>query len=290
MSEGALEAAIRERARDFEVGALVRLLRAKFPELPIRFRSHRSLGPRPTPVHEVVFEAASVIVTLNLGLFSSTTSLPSYFQEWLDGPQPVPGLEGILGVLDDRLLRDRSDGAVVSMSPRLLPRARAVRRNLLQLARPASEGTLHWLFAKLFPELGVSVARAGVHRSLFAGEPRLGQARLGHTAMGGEADVLTPGYDVFLATGESSTWRGEPWPHEARRRLTAGVFPALAETAVHLRILLFDFEGSMRLSLIRASTFGFDPLTRAASPHVIVLHEGKIDRAFADAGDAASPA
>jgi hypothetical protein len=156
-----------------------------------------------------------------------------------------------------------------------------VRRSLFQLARPGSGGTLYWTFAKLFPELGVSVARAGVHRSYFAGEPRLGQARLGHTAMGGEADILTPGYDVFLATGESSTWRGEPWPQEARRRLMASVFPALAETAVHLRILFFDFEGNTRLSLVRESTFGFDPLTRAATPHVIVLHEGTIETAAA---------
>jgi hypothetical protein len=104
----------------------------------------------------------------------------------------------------------------------------------------------------------------------------LGNARLGHTAMGGAADVLTPGYDVCLATGESSTWIGSPWPQEARRRLEQIVFPALAQMDVHLRVLLFDFEGSTRLSLIRGSTFGFDPLKRAACPHVIVLHEGKL--------------
>lgn len=271
-----LAASITRRAQDFEVGALLTLLRVKFPELPVRFHSHHSSGPMPSAIQEVRFESDCVQVTLNLGLFSSTSPVPSYFQEWLEGPESVPGLEGILGVLEDRLLRDRADGAVVEKSPRLFSRAPAVRRNLFQLARPGSAGTLYWLFSRLFPELGVSVARASVQRALAAGEPRLGQARLGHTAMGGEANLVTPGYDICLATGESSTWGGKPWAHEARRRLTECVFPALADTAVHLRILLFDFEGSMRLSLISASTFGFDPLTRAASPHVVVLHEGTI--------------
>lgn len=275
-SEGdGLAARICRRARDFELGPLVALLRARFPERALRFRSLPSSGARPTVVEAVEFDASAIVVTLNLGLFSSTTPLPSYFAEWLSGPSPVRGLEAVLHVLDDQLLRDRADGATVTHSPRLLARPRAVAHNLLQLARPASPGTLRWLFANVFPELGVSVQRAGVHRALSIDELRLGQARLGHTAMGGEADVLTPGYDVFLATGESTTWRGEPWPREAQRRLTRSIFPALAETAVQLRVLLFDFEGSARLSLIRGSTFGFDALERAASPHVILLHEGR---------------
>lgn len=271
-----LEAAICRRARDFDVGKLVALLRAKFPERALRFRSKPSSGAQASAVEEVEFHAQSIVVTLNLGLFSSTTPLPSYFNEWLSGASPVRGFEAILSVLDDQLLRDRADGAAVVKSPRLLPRPFAVSQSLWQVARPAAKGTLRWLFARVFPELGVSVLRAGVHRALSTDELRLGQARLGHTAMGGQADVLTPGYDVFLATGESTTWRGEPWPREAQRRLEQHVFPALTESSVHLRVLLFDFEGRMKLSLFPSSTFGFDPLSRADSPHVISVHEGRV--------------
>ena len=272
----ALEQSISQRARDFEVAALVTLLRARFPERALRFRSQPSMALGPSAVQRVEFLSDSVIVTLNLGLFSSTTPLPSYFNEWLSGPAPVPGFDAILGVLDDQLLRDRSDSAVGAGSARLLPRSSAVRRNLFQLARPASPGTLRWLFARIFPELGVSVTRAGVHRALSADELRLGYARLGHTAMGGEADVLTPGFDVFLAAADSTTWLGSPWAHEARQRLQHRIFPALSRSSAHLRVLLFDFEGSTRLSLLRSSTFGFDPLQRAATPHVTLLHEGRV--------------
>ncbi len=271
----ALEESIGRRARDFEVAALVTLLRKKFPERALRFRSQSSMAHAPTAVQRVEFEPKTVTVTLNLGLFSSTSPLPSYFNEWLSGPEPVRGLEAILGVLDDQLLRDRSDSAIGAQSARLLPGSPAVRGNLFQLARPASPGTLRWLFARVFPELGVSLFRAGVHRALSTDELRLGYARLGHAAMGGEADVFTSGYDVFLATADSTTWRGGSWSEEARRRLARDIFPALSRSAVHLRVMLFDFEGNARLSLIRNSTFGFDPLQRAASPHITLLHEGR---------------
>ncbi len=277
-----LEEKISRRAKDFDVSALVALLRAKFPERRLQFRSQPSMAIGPTAVHEVEFQPQTVRVTLNLGLFSSTSPLPSYFTEWLSGPEPVRGLEAILGVLDDQLLRDRSDSAVGADSPRLLARAPAVRHDLFQLSRPASPGTLRWLFARVFPELGISIARAGVHRALSADELRLGSARLGHAAMGGEADVLTPGYDVFLAAGESTTWQGAPWSREVRRRLEQRVFPALSGATLHLRVLLFDFEGSMRMSLLRGSTFGFDPLTHAATPHISLLHEGRALANFDD--------
>jgi hypothetical protein len=276
-----LEENIGRRAKDFDVDALVTLLRAKFPERRLQFRSHPSMAIGAAAVQGVEFRPDSVLITLNLGLFSGTTPLPSYFNEWLSGPEPVRGLEAILGVLDDQLLRDRSDSVGGANSPRLLPRAPRVRDNLFQLARPASPGTLRWLFARVFPELGISLGRAGVHRALSTDELRLGSARLGHAAMGGQADVLTPGYDVFLATAESTTWQGEPWSREARRRLEQSVFPALASAMPQLRILLFDFEGRTRLSLRRESTFGFDPLARSATPHVTLLHEG---RALANVG------
>ncbi|HKO53049.1 MAG TPA: type VI secretion system baseplate subunit TssG [Polyangiaceae bacterium] len=268
---------ISHRAREFQLGALVTLLERKFPGRALRFRSQPSMGPRPSPVQEIRFQDDAVVVTLNLGFFSSTSSLPSYFLEWLVGPEPVSSLEAILGVLDDRLLRDRAQASAVHESPRLIPREAALRRNLLQLARPASSATLHWVFSRIFPELGISVVRAGVQRALSSAELRLGQAQLGYTAMGGSADLRSPGHDVFLCTGESLTWSGEPWAEQARRRIDQIAIPVLAESAPELRIVLVDFEGSGRLSLVRGSSLGFDPLTRAQLPHTILLYEGRFE-------------
>lgn len=275
MSHAALEEKLAQRAKDFELGALLSLLQAKFPERALRFRSHPSMAPGASPVESVEFHPDEVVVTLNAGLFSSTTPLPSYFYEWISGSHPLPGFEAILGVLDDHLLRDRAESAAVENSRRLFGDFSKFTRQAFELARPASAGTLRWVFAKVFPELGVSLSRAGVERSFAIDELRLGHARLGHTAMGGEAELRLPGYDVFLSTGESTTWAGEPWPLEAKRRLEARVFPALEATPVHLRIFLFDFEGGLRLSLVKNSTFGFDALMSAVRPHVVVLYEGR---------------
>jgi len=276
-NRSALADSIRLRAGEFDVDALLSLLRAKFPDWSIRFRTHPSQALRGSPVHAVQFEAGEIIVTLNLGFCSSTSPLPSYVHEWLVGIEPVSGLDAILGVLNDRLLRDRGDASLVNESERLVPRVAALRENLLGLARPASTATLYWVFSRIFPELGVSVVRAGVRRALAAAEPRLGEARLGHAAMGGSAALRSPGYDVFLCASESLTWRGEPWSDQARRRLSEIALPVLAESAPELRILLLDFEGSARLSLVRSSSLGFEPLTRASLPHTVVLYEGRVE-------------
>src|SRR5689334_16328152 len=104
-----LEAAISARARDFELPALLDLLRRRFPKRPVRFRSRPSLSHRATLIDAVTFAPDHVLVTLNLGLFSATTPLPSYFHELLQHPKAGPALEVLLGVVDEGLLRDRAD-------------------------------------------------------------------------------------------------------------------------------------------------------------------------------------
>ncbi|AUX29121.1 MULTISPECIES: hypothetical protein [Sorangium] len=272
----ALEEAIRRRARAFDAPALVALLREKLPGLAIRFRGRASLATQPTLVDGVEFAPDHVVVTLNLGLRSSTSPLPSYFHELLAHPRAGPALEEILALLDDRLLRDRVDGLGPEAAERLLPRAGDLRRDALALARPASPLALRWILARIYPELGVTVRRAPVRRGMAAEDPRLGQARLGHAALGGEVEVAAPGLDVILTTEESTTWSGEPWAAEARRRLSAHVLPALRDTGAHLRVVLVDREARGRLDLLGASHLGFEALGRGEPPKATILFEGRV--------------
>jgi hypothetical protein len=265
-----LEDAISRRAREFDAPALVALLEERFPGRPIRFRSHPSLATQPTLVQAVDFAPDHVMVTLNVGLFSSTSPVPSYFRELLAHHRAGPALEGVLALLDDRLLRDRVAG--------LRPALASVRRDALALSRPASPLTVHWVLGKVYPELAVSVRRAPVRRTMPAEDLRLGRAILGYAALGGEAEVAAPGLDAVLCADESTTWSGEPWAVEAGRRLSARVFPALGGMSAHLRVLLVDREGLGRIDLDAVSLLGFDPLVRAQPPKVTILFEGRIPR------------
>lgn len=275
----ALEAAIRRRANAFDPPALIALLREKLPGRAIRFRCHPSLSTRSAIVHDVEIAPDHVVVTLNLGLRSSTSPLPSYFLELLAHPRAGPALEGILALLDDRLLRDRVDALLPELAERLFPRAADVRRDALALARPASPLALHWILEKVYPELAVSVRRAPVRRGMPAQDPRLGQAVLGYAALGGEAEVAAPGLDALLIAEESTTWSGEPWAAEARRRLAARVLPALRDTGLHLRVILIDRQAEGRLDLVGKSHLGFEPIVRARPPKAILLFEGRVPTA-----------
>src|SRR5262249_20634339 len=143
-------------------------------------------------VHAVDFAPDHVTVTLNLGQGSATSPLPSYFLELLADPSVGPALAGLLGVADHRLLGDRVDALRPEASPRLLRRPHGLREDALALARPASPITARWIFAAVYPELGVTVRRAPVRRFLPADGLRLGFAALGRAAFGDEAEVMVP--------------------------------------------------------------------------------------------------
>jgi hypothetical protein len=270
-----LEERIQACARAFDAPALVAVLREAFPRLPIRFASHDSRATQATIVHSVAFAPDHVLVTLNLGQGSAVSPLPSYFLELLSHPSVGHALAGLLGIADDRLLRDRVEALSPEASARLVPRPRALRENALALARPASPITAHWVFSAVYPELGVTVRRAPVRRAMPADGLRLGSAALGRAAFGDEAEVMVPGLEVLLCTEDTTTWGGRPWIDEARARLRQRVFPALARSGAHLRVLLVDLESKGRLELRRPAELGLDPLVRARAPRVSLLFEGR---------------
>ncbi|MDC0746033.1 hypothetical protein [Polyangium mundeleinium] len=271
----ALEEAISRAAPAFELPALVALLRARFPDRTLRFRSHPSLALEPTLVRAVEFFGDHVTVTLNLGLRAVTTPLPSYFQELFAHPQAGPALEGIVALADHRLLTDHADSRAPVEQERLVPRPRSLRSSAFTLARPSSPITLGWLFRKVYPELEVSVRRAGHERRLPAPDARIGQATLGISALGGEAEISVPGIDAILVTDASRTWANEPWTREARTRLFDHVLPALSGAAVHLRVLLVDHEASGKLIVRGPGELGWDPLAKSRPSEIHTLFEGR---------------
>jgi len=269
-----LEQAIGQRARDFDLPALLSLLQARFPERELRFRSYPSLALRPSIVESVEFSGDTVVVTLNLGLFSSSSPLPSYFLELFASAGAGAPLTRLVELLDHHLLRERAESLRPERSPRLFPNQKKIREDLLRLGRPASPAALHRIVAHIFPELSIHVGRSPLRRLMPIEEPRVGYAALGSAALGGTAEVPIAGFDVVIRTWETATWNGEPWAPIARRRIAEHLLPRLAGTGAYLRVLLVDFDGEGRLLLRREGALGFEPLKRAQTPQVIVLFDG----------------
>jgi hypothetical protein len=279
------------RARNFDPAELWALLQKLFPDRAIHLRGNPTFALRPTPVEAVDFDGEAVTARLNLGLFSSASPLPSYFNELLASPSVGPSLGRLLEVLDEWLLRER----VESLRPerpshplpgeargapgrpyRLMPGGESFRRDILQLAAPASPGALQRIAAHIFPELSVSVRRAGRGDLVPIDQPRLGHAALGAAALGGLALAPAPGLEIHIRTEESTTWRGEPWPVEAKRRTDELLWPALCGAGLRLLVLLVDLEGKGRLRVREEGALGFEPLERAETPRITVLFDGVV--------------
>ncbi len=275
---GGNEPPIGARARAFDATSLLDLLAERFPDRQILVRSQPSLAPAPTLFDGVEVYPDRIVVRVNVGLRSSTTPLPSYFLQLFAEPRVGPGLASLVDELDGGILPARLAAVHIDAGALLPLDPVGARRTLLTLAQPASPSTLHWLFAAVFPEFTVRVARSPLVRILPSDEARLEEAIMGIATLGGEAAVPVTGFDAVLRTRDSATWGDVPWRQEALRRVRAHVLSALAGTGTYLRVILVDTEakGQLTLGSESGTYLGFDPIERAASPLATLVFDGQV--------------
>jgi hypothetical protein len=281
-SDGLIDALTRQ-ARRFEPAALLQLCRRLWPSLRIRLRSKRSSAPEPSAVEAIEIDDESVVITLNIGLRSSTSPLPSYFRDLEVDPAIGPALNGLLGRLDHGLLLARLSAMDAGSSDWLIPGGRRLENRLLATARLASPSGLWWLFSRVFPELAVSIRRGVFGVTLVADDARVGSAVLGSSVLGGAAAASLPGFDVVLRITAVDTWTEDDWPAEIPRRLQRQVWPSLEYTEIFLRLWLVDPRGGNPLRL-GDGRMGVEPLALASRPEIRLLFEGQVPRTRAPEG------
>ena len=139
------------------------------------------------------------------------------------------------------------------------------KRSYLSLLGIRSTSTMHWLFETTFPELGVKVERGVLTRNVKLEGTRLGFSVLGGGAvLGGFSRVPVPGFTITMYCDEEHTEFGRPWAEEVRRRLDSIIFPAIAETAVDVRVSLVIRSEKVWAALKPTSYLGFDRLKGGA--------------------------
>jgi hypothetical protein len=287
-----LRRAICARARELEIGALLDLL-ATLGYRPddICFRGHLGEAPQPTLVHRVQFAepigapadtaddtldaplepagAAPVTVTVNLGLLSCRSPLPSYFQHLLrDGVRYEPLIE-LLQLLDRNLLRRR---LTCDRPEHIVAQWRAITGDLVRIHGLDSLVGLSWLFRHVVPELPSAVARTTDELRVPYASARLGLSALGSACVGATTPVDIHDFQVTLRCSESLLRPGVPWLHELDRRLRAIVFPALEPVAMNLTVVL-ELADDRAVAMLhddrpppRDSYLGSDPLGRFGAP------------------------
>jgi hypothetical protein len=270
---------IKERIRGFDAVALLRLLaELGVHPLQIRYRGHRASGPQPTLLHDIDFQPGGLIViTVTLGLSSCRSPLPAYLVAALADPGAGEALGKLLDFLDDRLVGERLASFRPELDPRFIPRWGKTRLDMLRLTTRTSPSRLHWMFQRIYPELGVTVRRVAGRRRMEVPDVRLGSGQMGIAAFGGEARVPISGLEVTLLCDEATTYTGDPWTVEADRRLTEHVFPLLGETGVYLTVALVFFDRVAPSRFDDRSHVSYNPLPGGpARPGRVVLFTGPI--------------
>lgn len=314
-----LQRAIQTRARDFEIAALLDLL-ATLGYRPgdVYFRGHVTETPQPTLVHHIEFadlegesagspggrsvdlgsiaelagekppgrprtggRTSPVTVTVNLGLLSCRSPLPSYFQHLLRDTTLQEPLVELLQIIDRNLLRAR---LTCDRPERIVERWDEITSDLVRIHGLDSLVGLSWLFRHVFPELPAVVERTSDELRVPYASARLGSSALGSACLGASTRIDVHDFQVTLRAGESLVRPGVPWLHEVDRRLRTLVFPALEPVSMNLTIVL-ELADDRAFAMLRddrepprESYLGMDPLGRPGAPggpaRRIVLYRG----------------
>ena len=279
-----VKAEIARRASEFDPAALVHLLAwlGYRPE-EVLFESAVREVSQSALVQKVDFRSEPVkqaVVTLNVGLLGTQSPLPSYFKRILeDADVDDQAFTDFLRFFDHRLLDNWLRSIYPERDGGIFKDFEKTKQSYLRLLGLRSVSTVHWIVALAFPELGTTVERDTVTRVLQLDGARLGACELGGGAvLGGWARTPVPGFLVTLYADEEHTEFGRPWAEEVRRRLDALVFPALAEAAVELRVMLVIRSEKVWAQLRPGSYLGFDRMKGGVRKNrEVQVFKGKVE-------------
>ena len=261
-----IERRIADRIRDFDVLSLLRLLYALgWQPHEIQLRSHHSTASQVSLLESIEFATdpvRAVYLTLNLGLLSAQSPLPSYFLKKIDtGEVDSSSFVDFLRYFDHVMLRNYVAFIHAETNTQLFPNWDRTRRRYLHFLNLKSCATLHWLFQQVFPELHVVAEKVSVPRGVKMIPLRLGEVALGSDAVfGKKSTVQVVGRRITLFSEDELTESGQPWPAEVTRRLQATILPILSAVGVDLEIFLVVKAQKAFAKLQSESYLGYDKI------------------------------
>jgi len=249
---------------EFDIVSLLHLLKTMdYAPEDIRFRSSNSTCSQPGLIQGIQFYSEPVreaVITMNMGLLSAQSPLPSYFRKKMDQEESGrASLVDFIRYFDHCLIRNYLLNIYPEINAFFFPDWELTKRRYLQILNIRSIGTLHWLFSKVFPEIGVQVENAVLSSDVQTRPIRLGETALGFDAVfGSRTRVPINGRRITFYSDEEMTDTRVPWPKEIKNRLTNLVFPVLRPAGIDLEILLVLKSQKRWVRLHEETYLGYD--------------------------------
>ena len=146
-----LEKEISANIHRFDLFSLTELLIfAGYNLEEIQFKSHHSMASQPGLIHDIKFQNGSirqVVITLNLGLLSAQSPLPSYFQKKIDKSNiDYNQFIEFIGYFDNILIKNYFFAIYPEKNNELFQDWESTKGRYLEMLDLKSCSTLHWLF------------------------------------------------------------------------------------------------------------------------------------------------
>ena len=259
-----IKSKIAAKIHEFDLICLLQLLQQiGYQPENIQFKSHFSACSQPGLIHGIEFKDNSeprVVISLNLGLLSAQSPLPSYFFKKLDsGYVDIRAFAEFIGFFDHYLIKNYLAHIYPETNRAFFPDWEMTKLRFIQLLDLKSCSTLHWIFQLVFPELGIKARKARIGRKLSTSHLKLGKTVIGKKAIfGSKTNIPVSGRTVTLVAENESTGSGEPWLREIRKRLNELIFPILCTVGLDLEVLLVILSQKTHARLQTDSYLGYD--------------------------------
>jgi hypothetical protein len=244
-----LERKISKKIHEFDLFSLLKLLMYHGYLLEeIHFRSHMSTCSQSGLIQGIEFlnqPDRQVVITINMGLLSAQSALPSYFQKNVDA-KDIDSISfgDFIGYFDHFLIRNYIFNIYPEKNIKYFSNWEITKRQYLQIMDLKSSSTLFWM-----------------ERGLKALALIMGKTILGSDAVfGKKTDATVYGMHITLISDEEFTNTGVPWPKEIKNRLDDQIFPILRSAEVDVEILLVIRSQKRWMKLESESYLGYDKM------------------------------
>ena len=261
-----LERKISNKIHEFDLISLLKLLiHHEYLLEEIHFRSHMSTCSQSGLIQGIEFlyqPERQVVITINMGLLSAQSALPSYFQKNVD-TKDIDSISfgDFIGYFDHFLIRDYIFNIYPEKNIKYFSDWEITKRQYLQIMDLKSSSTLFWVFQLVFPELKIQVEKMVMERGLKALALIMGKTILGSDAVfGKKTDATVYGMHITLISDEEFTDNGIPWPKEIKNRLDDQVFPILRSAEADVEIILVIRSQKRWMKLESESYLGYDKM------------------------------
>ncbi len=272
---------LKAEIKRFDFCALIKLLKQLgFGYEDLYFMSNDSSGSHASFCEEILFspDFSKVTLTLNMGLLSSSGSLPSYIQQLIDTEdiKEEPFLR-FIQFFNHHLIHNFLQMTLPDQNSDFFLEWKETQKQYLSLLGFESISSLWFLIKLCFPDLVIEVKKNPQTLKLHASSLVLGRDGLGkESSIGNKHKQTLSSYKITFTTDNEMSELGAPWPIEIHKRLVDMLFPILGKTDLHLSIVLQIKNKSTYLTLGPKGLLGFDRLWKCSSPFELLVFYGPI--------------